>query len=195
VFIDVGPSSGALTRTCVLACDGLFVPLNPDRFSIQAIKTLSVILSRWFKDHKDIVEDFSKLELPIKKNLPRILGAIPQLYKKYKGKPKPGYDLWMKRVPSTMFEELIPKVSAVDLSTVLNLTMDNIIVTEIADFGSLSPCLQEVGKAVFNISREDTKVINEDGRMWAGVAWTDAQKRMSLFKEDFKRIWERIQWL
>ena len=195
VFIDVGPSSGALTRTCILACDGLFIPLNPDRFSIQAIKTLSVILSRWFKDHKDIIDDFLKLGLPIKQSLPRLLGTIPQLYKKYKGRPKHGYDLWMKRVPNSVFEELIPKIGSVDNSTITKLTLDNIIVTEIADFGSLSPCSQEVGKAIYNITQEDTGTITEDGRMWSGGAWQDAMRRMDSFKENFRKIWERIQWL
>jgi cellulose biosynthesis protein BcsQ len=197
VFIDVGPSSGALTRTCILACDGLFVPLNPDRFSIQAIKTLSVIFARWFKDHKDIIHDFQQLGLPIKDSLPRLLGAIPQLYKKYRGRPKPGYDLWMKRVPTSMFETLIPTIKGIDSSTTTGLAIDNVIVTEIADFGSLSPCLQEVGKAVFNITQEDTKLIAGDDRPqpWSGSVWTDALERMDLFKNDFKKIWERIQWL
>jgi cellulose biosynthesis protein BcsQ len=195
VFLDVGPSSGALTRTCVLSCDGLFIPLNPDRFSIQAVKTLSEILSRWFKDHYDIIMDFQKLGLPIKESLPRLLGAIPQLYKKYKGKPKPGYNLWMKRLPDSIFEKLIPSLSVVDPSTVAGLTLENIIVTEISDFQSLAPCSQEVGKAIFSISKEDTKVVTSDGKPLAGIAWEQAQGRMNVFKENFKSIWERIQWI
>ena len=29
IFLDVGPSSGALTRTCFLSCDALFIPVTP----------------------------------------------------------------------------------------------------------------------------------------------------------------------
>jgi cellulose biosynthesis protein BcsQ len=195
IFLDVGPSSGALTRTCVLACDGFFIPLNPDRFSIQAVRTLSEILSRWFSDHHGIISDFQKLGLPIKNTLPRLLGAIPQLYKKYKGKPKPGYNLWMKRLPESIFEKLIPALSAVDSSTVTKLTLENVIVTEISDFQSLAPCSQEVGKAIFCISKEDTKVVTSDGKPLAGIAWDQAKERMNGFKENFKSIWERIKWI
>lgn len=194
VFIDVGPSSGSLTRTCVLSCDGFFIPLNPDRFSIQAIKTLSVILSRWFSDHKQIIPDFQKLDLPIKVTLPRLLGAIPQLYKKYKGKPKPGYDLWMKRVPSTIFEDLVPQLSSIDKNIIEKISLDNVVVTEISDFGSLSPCSQELGKPIFDISQDDTKVVY-NGTPWTGATWKDAQARMEVFKSDYEKIWERLQWI
>ncbi|WP_144395789.1 AAA family ATPase, partial [Pseudomonas sp. Kh7] len=44
ILIDVGPSSGALTRSCFLACDGFFVPTSPDRFNVQAIGTLTSII-------------------------------------------------------------------------------------------------------------------------------------------------------
>lgn len=58
VFIDVGPSSGALTRSCFLACDAFFVPVSPDRFNVQAITTLSSIIDRWIKEHSEIYDDF-----------------------------------------------------------------------------------------------------------------------------------------
>ena len=37
ILIDVGPSSGALTRSCFLACDAFFIPMSADRFNVQAI--------------------------------------------------------------------------------------------------------------------------------------------------------------
>jgi len=36
-IIDVGPSAGALTRSCFLAADIFLVPVVPDRFNFQAI--------------------------------------------------------------------------------------------------------------------------------------------------------------
>ena len=52
VFLDVGPSSGALTRTCFLSCDALFIPVSPDRFNVQAIRSLSSIIGRWMNIQK-----------------------------------------------------------------------------------------------------------------------------------------------
>jgi len=194
VFIDVGPSSGALTRSCILACDAFFIPLNPDRFSIQALSTLSVILTRWFKEHSQIIDDFKELGLPVKEQLPRLLGTIPQFFKKYKGKPKKGYKLWMERVPTTLFEKIIPKLSTIDSSSVIGLTLENCVVTNIPDFGSLAPCSQECGKAVFNIDQNDTALIN-NGTPWTGATWTDAKKRISSYKECFHKLEERIKWI
>ena len=51
IFIDVGPSSGALTRAFFLICDAFFIPVAPDRFNVQAIGTLSTILNRWMTEH------------------------------------------------------------------------------------------------------------------------------------------------
>jgi cellulose biosynthesis protein BcsQ len=76
VFIDVGPSSGALTRSCFLACDAFFVPVSPDRFNIQAITTLSSIIDRWIKEHSEIYDDFKRIGLPVKLGKPQFLGII-----------------------------------------------------------------------------------------------------------------------
>lgn len=51
IFIDLGPGSGALTRAFFLACNVFFVPVAPDRFNVQAIKTLSSIGETSGADH------------------------------------------------------------------------------------------------------------------------------------------------
>ena len=66
ILIDVGPSSGALTRSCFLACDAFLIPMNADRFNVQAIHTLSEVLHRWITEHAAIYSDFKKLGLPVK---------------------------------------------------------------------------------------------------------------------------------
>ena len=61
ILIDVGPSSGALTRSCFLVCDAFFIPMSADRFNVQAIHTLTEILHRWIEEHNQVYEDFNKL--------------------------------------------------------------------------------------------------------------------------------------
>lgn len=63
IFIDVGPSSGALTRAFFLVCDAFFIPVAPDRFNVQAIGTLSKILDRWMNEHALIVDQYQELEI------------------------------------------------------------------------------------------------------------------------------------
>ena len=114
ILIDVGPSSGALTRSCFLACDAFFIPMSADRFNVQAIHTLTEILHRWIEEHNQVYGDFNKLNLPIREGRPRFLGAIPQHFKKYKGRPKAGFELWMNRIQDTLMKELVPSLKTID---------------------------------------------------------------------------------
>ncbi len=198
IFIDVGPSAGALTRSCFLACDAFFIPVSPDRFNVQAIYTLSNIIDRWVLEHNQIYENFSKLSLPVKNGKPRFLGVISQHYKILRGRPKPGYKLWMDRIPKTVVDNLLPvlnKHSNKEINLALNLDDTNITVTQIPDFGSLAPLMQEYGKAVFQIEQDDTKIITESGSAWAGATWKDAVHRIESYRAKFEEIQKRLKWL
>lgn len=195
ILIDVGPSSGALTRSCFLACDAFFVPVSPDRFNVQAISTLSIILDRWIGEHAQIYGEFKKIDLPVKLGRPRFLGTISQHFKILKGRPKPGYKLWMDRIPISVTKNLVPvlkKYSINDLDLTSGLNNDTVSVTEIPDFGSLAPLMQELGKAIFQIEAQDTKVITESGIPWGGATWKDAERRMAEFKSKFEQIEQRL---
>lgn len=193
IFIDVGPSSGALTRSCFLACDAFFVPVSPDRFNVQAITTLSSIIDRWIKEHAEIYDDFKRIGLPVKLGKPQFLGIITQYYKIVKGHPKPGYQLWMDRIPIKVKQNLLPvlkKYSTNELDLTSGLDESNVVAATIPDFGSLSPLMQEYGKAIFQIGREDTKVLGEQA--WGGATWIDAVKRMNTYKEKLEEILLRL---
>ena len=194
VLVDVGPSSGALTRSCFLSCDAFLIPMSADRFNVQAIHTLSEILHRWLIEHAAIYDDFVKLGLPVREGKPIFLGAIPQHFKKYRGKPKAGFELWISRIRETLIKELVPKLSSVDNKITANINSDNVIITNIPDFGSLASCAQECGKAVFEVTQEDTALIN-NGAKWSGAAWTDAQARMASYRDEFEKIYERLSWI
>ena len=196
IFLDVGPSSGALTRTCFLSCDAFFIPVAPDRFNVQAIRSLSVILERWIKDHAQIFDDFVKLKMPIKKGRPIFLGTITQQFKVLSGRPKPGYKLWMDRIPDNVEKYLLPvfrKYSSDGQDLTFGLTKEKISVTEIPDFGSLAPLMQEYGKAVFQITREDTAVVVDSGIAWWGNTWKDGQNRMAISKSKLEDIYARLE--
>jgi len=195
IFIDLGPSSGALTRAFFLACDAFFVPIAPDRFNVQAIKTLSSIVGRWIEEHKQIREDYETYLLPVRHGRPIFLGAISQFFKTFKGKPKTGFKLWIQRIPEQINACLLPmleKFSTTDRS-LCPITQNQFIATQIPDFGTLGPLMQEVGKAVFEVSQEDTELVTESGVPWAGGTWTDAEGRMKKFRACFEQLASRLQ--
>lgn len=186
ILIDVGPSSGALTRACFLACDGYFVPTAPDRFNVQAIGTLSTIIHKWITEHSQVINEFTEIGLPIREGMPKFLGVILQNFKIRGGKPKPTYQMWMDRIPKKVETALFPSVSQFnqdgrDLTS--GLKGPNIVVSQIRDFEGLAPIMQECGKAMFDIKIDDTRTTNEKGAAWSGVAWTQAQDRMSNYKD------------
>ncbi len=185
VLIDVGPSSGALTRACFLACDGYFVPTAPDRFNVQAIGTLSTIIKKWIREHRQVFDEFKGLDLPIRDGMPKFLGVILQNFKIRGGKPKPTYQMWMDRIPVKVESSLFPSIREFntaerDLTSGLN--GEGIVVSQIRDFEGLAPIMQECGKAMFDITIDDTRATNLKGTAWSGVAWNQAQERMANYK-------------
>ena len=190
VFIDVGPSSGALTRAFFLVCDAFFIPVAPDRFNVQAIGTLSTIINRWMKEHGLIREQYEELKLPIRHGTPAFLGGVVQAFKLYAGRPKPGYKLWMSRLPKEITKSLKPVMQSYETprKKLYLPTSSKPIAIEIPDFNQLAPLMQEVGKAVFNLQREDTARITESGSPWLGNNWTQAEARMDDYRARFKRL-------
>lgn len=189
IFIDVGPSSGALTRSFFLVCDAFFIPVAPDRFNVQAVGTLAKIVDRWMSEHALVKKQYEDLGLPIRSGTPVFLGAIVQAFKSYAGAPKPGFKLWMDRLPTEITKQLKPifdkhsKVSKLYLPTSINP-----VVAKIPDFNQLAPLMQEVGKAVFSLQQADTSRITPTGKPWAGNNWTQAQRRMNDYKKLFGEI-------
>ncbi|ABR86783.1 chromosome partitioning protein [Pseudomonas aeruginosa] len=196
IFIDVGPSSGALTRAFFLACDAFFIPVAPDRFNVQAIGTLSKILSRWIREHQEVISKYQDLEMPIRAGRPAFLGAIVQAFKKYAGEAKPGFKLWMGRLPVEIENSLRPVLEIYSdglyLPALSTRSVENSIAVEIPDFNQLAPLMQEVGKAVFNIDRLDTALITKSKKPWGGNNWSGAQRRMASYKLLFKWLAEAL---
>lgn len=193
VFIDLGPSSGALTRAFFLACDYFFVPAAPDRFNVQAVGTLSRIIDRWITEHSQTLQMYRELQLPIRPGAPAFLGMIVQAFKIYKGKPKPAFRMWESRLPIEIRSRLRP-VLRKHSTDARELYLPGIsgrnreIAVSIPDFGQLAPLMQEVGKAVFLLTQSDTARVSDSGKPWMGNNWTSAVDRMASYKMCFEKL-------
>lgn len=193
VFIDVGPSSGALTRSFFLACDAFFIPVAPDRFNVQAISTLSHIINRWINEHQQALKSYTEIGLPVRPGSPAFLGCIVQAFKKFAGVAKPGYQMWMDRIPLEIDNRIKPIIQEKKyLPEFDDKSPKNTVIIEIPDFNQLAPLMQEVGKAVFNISQHDTALITKSGEPWRGNNWSSAVERMDSYKKLFKKASDAI---
>lgn len=195
ILIDVGPSSGALTRACFLVCDGYFVPTVPDRFNVQAMSTLSRILDKWMFEHGQIYQNFLDLGLPISVGKPIFLGIIQQNFKLYGGLPRKGYKFWLDKIPLVFERDILPILSKhrrPDRDLSFGLSADDFVVAKIPDLQSLAPLMQEAGKAVFQIEAEDTKIIN-DGSPYSGKVWEQTEERMLNYKNTLFELIKRVR--
>ncbi|QTH40758.1 ParA family protein [Cohnella sp. LGH] len=198
ILIDVGPSAGALTRTFFLSCDSFFVPVAPDRFNTQAIGSLSVIIDKWMKEHKEIIDDYKSLGLPISEGRPLFLGSIVQNYKISRGgRARTGFEMWMERIPQRIEQELVPVLkkysdSNIELLKVCN-DFGDTRATKLPDFSSLITLMHELSKPIFGFSQEDTSIISSNGYKYTGSVWEDAQRRMSEWRESFGSLEARLK--
>ncbi len=186
IIIDVGPSSGALTRSCFLSCDKFIVPTAPDRFNLQAIRSLSKIIYRWIIEHRMIVRDFRDLGLNVSNGTPEFRGLILQRFQRYGGEPKPAFKLWMKRIPKRAIEELLPSLveAAGSRDVVFEECWSTPTIIEIPDFASLAPMMLIHGKAVWRLTKDDTK--------WTGSVWDERSATMEMLRERFFELADKV---
>lgn len=185
IFVDVGPSAGALTRSFFLACDYFLVPTAPDRFNYQAIGSLSTILKRWFEEHAPSVPDFPKFGLMPPPGRATCLGLIIQRFQRYGGAAKAGFQLWLDWIPERATRDLFPAlIGAIGPEAVSPTAIDSPTVAQIPDFSSLAPMMLTFGKPIWRLTRGDTG--------WGGTVWEEAQVRMAEFRDLFFQLAELI---
>ncbi|MCC6235294.1 MAG: ParA family protein [Verrucomicrobiales bacterium] len=162
VLVDLGPASGAITNLALLSCDGYFIPVTPDRFCTQAVEALAKLVQRWIERHQKTVATFPPFGITSFPGEPRFLGTVSNAFKAYAGRTKKPYEYWERQILRIIASELLPKVPSHSSTAEY--------VASIKDFGGLAPVAHIVGKAIFDLDREDTKLTSAGGGAWSGVA-------------------------
>jgi chromosome partitioning protein len=186
VILDVGPSSGAISRLGVLATDLFFVPVTPDRFCYQAIDTLSDIYKEWIKQDKVISETLEPFGIKLIKNQPAFGGAIIQNFQMHRSKVKTSYEKWNNIIKERFINSFIQNHEIAKHKHVID--TNNPYISEIEDLGPIVPLSQYVGKAIFDIKQTDTKFASADGRTYYGTVWDPWVAKMNRYKESIKMI-------
>lgn len=125
LFIDVGPSLGAINRSVLLASDFFVMPMSSDIFSLMAIRNISLSLTNWKKTFEKGLgsyleaenEHYSVGDRNVEWRL-KFLGYVTQQYtaKAVRGvrQPVKAYDRIIKQAPRLIQKELIAKFSDID---------------------------------------------------------------------------------
>ena len=158
LFIDVGPSLGAINRSVLLASDFFIMPMSSDIFSLMAIQNISLSLINWKKTFTKALESYSETEnepyLVRDRNVEwrlKFLGYITQQYtaKAVRGvrQPVKAYDRIIKQGPRLIQKELITKFSDIkELAYKLG---------EIPNLHSIVPLSQTAKAPIFDLKGKD----------------------------------------
>ena len=186
ILCDVGPSTGAITRTVVLACDGLFLPLVPDRFCNQAVRLLGRVIREWTTRHELIAQTLGPFNIHSFPGNPILLGAIVQNFKVHSAaKAKQSYVKWQERISADIQSYLLSKEG---ISASPGLDPTNPYIATIRDVGPLAPTAQMFGRAMFDVQQEHTKEASTTGQMYYGSVWQPWVDRMNDYKTEISKI-------
>ena len=185
ILCDVGPSTGAITRTVVLASDGFLLPLTPDRFCNQAVKVLGRVVTQWITRHKEIIRTLEPFDIEPFLGEPVLYGAIIQNFKVYSGKAKQSYVKWQQLISAHIQKNLFghgglkhgPKCDPHDP-----------FLASIREVGPLAPVAQIFGRAIFDVQQEHTKEASTTGNMYYGSVWQVWVDRMAEYRGEISKI-------
>jgi chromosome partitioning protein len=186
ILCDVGPSTGAITRTVILSCDELVVPLVPDRFCYQAVRLLGNIISEWSRKHKMICNELTPFGIEPFEGDPKLAGTVVQNFKVHCGvKAKQSYIQWQEKISNEIATNL---VGSGGLTPKDGFDPKAPYTASIRDVAVLAPVSQIFGRAIFDIRQEHTKEASTDGRMYYGSVWEPWVTRMSEYRQEISKI-------
>lgn len=184
ILVDLGPSSGAITNLALLSCDGYFIPVTPDRFCAQAVDALARLIAAWIERHDKTVVTFPPFGFTSFPGRPLFLGAVSQNFKAYAGRTKRPYEYWEEEILKLIQRNIVGKLPS-------RVGSDS-YVSSIRDFGGLVPVAHIVGKAIFDLNKEDTKLASAEGGAWQGVALDSWLRRATEYGDEIEKIAEVV---
>jgi chromosome partitioning protein len=184
ILVDLGPSSGAITNLALLSCDGYFIPVTPDRFCAQAVEALARLIAVWIDRHEKTVSTFPAFGFASFPGKPIFLGAVSQNFKAYAGRTRKPYQYWETEILSVLKKNLI--------TTLPHRPGSDQYICTIRDFGGLVPVAHIVGKAIFDLNKEDTKLASIEGAAWQGVALDSWLTRAAQYGAEIDKIAEVV---
>lgn len=151
VWIDVGPSLGALNRAALLACDAVVVPLAPDLFSLQGLKNVGPTLREWREDWKRALER-PQTPADVAGRDFRPTGYVVQPHLARVDRPVKAYKRWAGQIPAVFHEHVLGEDPP---SPPLSLEDDPSRIAMLKHFASLVPLAQLARKPIFDLKQAD----------------------------------------
>lgn len=184
VFIDMGPSLGALNRSVLLGTDSFVMPLSVDIFSLMAIDNILKSFSSWksalldaIRKHRETEgDDFKINENPVEWKL-QFVGYVMQ---QYKAKVVAG-----ERVPVAAFERIIKEQTEElrQMCEFFGAEYSEAKLGEIPTLSSVVPLSQQAHAPIFDLGSKDGIV---------GSQYTRVSEATEFFQKISDRFLQRV---
>ncbi len=149
ILMDLGPNLGAINRAALIAADFMVVPLAPDLFSLQGLRSFGPSIRRWRADWKSRLQRNSEpsLELPAGEMSP--VGYVVLQHTIRLDRPVQAQAKWMARIPAEYAESIFGN------RPVTTLKPDTNQIAQLKNFQSLMPMAQQARKPIFHLKPAD----------------------------------------
>ena len=156
VFVDMGPSLGALNRSVLLGVDYFLMPLSVDIFSLMAVSNILSSLNTW----KESLNQATARHLAEEGINFKIAGADISWSLKFSGYVMQQYTAKIRsgtRQPVGAFERIIEKQKAelITLANFFNTADDDNNLGEIPTLSSVVPLSQQAHAPIFDLGSKD----------------------------------------
>ena len=141
LLIDVGPNLGTINRAALIAAEHIVMPLAPGLFSLQGLKNLGPMLSRWRKGWMQRLEKKpDDLSIPMPSGKMKPAGYIIMQHAERRNRPVKAYQRWVEKIPQTYREYILNSKEEKSISHEIGL---------IKNYQSLMPLAQDARKPIF----------------------------------------------
>nr|VFK53916.1 MAG: Cellulose biosynthesis protein BcsQ [Candidatus Kentron sp. TUN]VFK55809.1 MAG: Cellulose biosynthesis protein BcsQ [Candidatus Kentron sp. TUN] len=162
ILVDMSPSIGMLNQCLIMNSDYFIIPLAPDFYSWQALKSIGSVLPQAYNDFQPfrIENTLNGYKLP---NQPQFMGYVIQKFRLQAGKsksdedknsiiPSKAFQEWIDKIELRIKEELIPTLMGANMYV----SGSDIVDVCVPEFNSLIAKSQSSGKPVFELSDNET---------------------------------------
>jgi cellulose biosynthesis protein BcsQ len=191
IFIDLGPSSGAITRLVFLASHYFFVPVTPDRFCYLGVTTLPKLIESWIEHDQIVLKTLRPYGIEDDFSSPVFLGAINQNFQIHRSQIKESYQKWVRKIRTEIKTGLLNS-KVIRIAKHFKSDSDPFICS-IENIGQLAPVSQMLGKAVFDLRQEDTALASSSGTQFYGTVWAPWEKKIKTYKAEIAKIAKLIE--
>jgi cellulose biosynthesis protein BcsQ len=174
VLVDLGMNLGAINRAALVACRHIVMPVAPDLFSLQGLRSLGPTVRQWLDEWRERIPRNPVPALGLPEDTMSPAGYVVLQHSIRLDRPMHAYDLWMNRIPEAYATAVLDeRIAAAQPSS------DPHCLGVLKRYGSLMPMAEEKRKPIFHLRPAD-------GALGAhGTAAREARK-------DFETVADRV---